>query len=192
MDKTISDKYIVEMITRREEKALREVFLHLYREHYPSVKRYIVMNNGSEESSADIFQEALVVFYLNVRKGQFELKSTIGTYLYSVSKNLWLKELQKSRTTLSRELGTEDNSLDQEMRVFESQITIRKVLGLIDLECRNLLIDFYFGNYPVKDLTRKYGLGSDGATKNKKYRCLQKLVKLVKQKKLNRTDFSYE
>ena len=40
------------------------------------------------------------------------------------------------------------------------------------------------------ELAKIYNLGSEEAARNKKYRCLKKLITLIEKNKLDRSDFS--
>lgn len=189
-EQLISDKEIIEAISRQDRKHLDPAMDQLYKEVFPGIKTYMLRNSGSEEEAHDIFQDALVIFYMRVRKGGFENKSSLNTYLYAVSKNLWLKQLRKKRAADAYSPEDESHEFPQELILQENQITIRQVLELIDKACRQLLIGFYFDKRSVKQLKAEYNLGSDAATKNKKYRCLKKLTNLVKERKWLRSDFA--
>ena len=49
------------------------VLTALYKKYYNLVLKFIVSNSGSEEAARDIYQEAVIVLYENVRKPGFEL-----------------------------------------------------------------------------------------------------------------------
>ena len=89
----------------KRELALKE----LYRRLFPIIKSYIQKNNGTEEDAADIFQDAIVVFYEKVRLNQFQLTSTIRTYIYSVCRHLWLNKLRAHKKVIS--LTDENNAV---------------------------------------------------------------------------------
>src|SRR5438477_26161 len=59
------------------------------------VQSMILNNNGSADDAKDIFQETMIVLYQKARTGDFELSCQLKTYVYSVSRRLWLKRLQQ-------------------------------------------------------------------------------------------------
>jgi DNA-directed RNA polymerase specialized sigma24 family protein len=63
----------------------------LYQQHYRMVQSLIINNQGTIDDARDIFQEAMIVLYEKARSGTFELNCQIKTYVYSVSRRLWLK-----------------------------------------------------------------------------------------------------
>lgn len=192
MSKKISDGEIVEAIESRDQRRINLVMGYLYTEHFQVVRRFIVKNSGSEAEASDIFQDALVLFYMKVRKAEFQSTSSLKTYLFGIGRNLWLKELRRRRIASRNFIENDEHEYQEELFLQTSQITIRKVMELINEECKRLLMDFYFEGQSMLQLTSKYGLGSESATKNKKYRCLQKLIGLVRQRKLERSDFNNE
>ncbi len=70
----------------------------IYRDNYNLIQNLIINNNGTEDDARDIFQEALIVLYEKSKTDTFELNCQIRTYIYSVSRRLWLKKLQYART----------------------------------------------------------------------------------------------
>lgn len=97
-------------------------FQRLYAAHFPNLAAYIRRNSGTYEDAEDVFQEAIVVVLNNVRNPDFELTSSLKTYLFAISRNIWLKRLRenKQRVVLDFEVdileaqlpSIEDNSID--------------------------------------------------------------------------------
>src|SRR5690349_20099021 len=70
----------------------------LYRTYFPMVLHFIASNSGTEQEAKDIYQESIIVMYENLQIPGFQLTCRIKTYIYSVSRRLWLKKLaEKSR-----------------------------------------------------------------------------------------------
>lgn len=87
----LTDSQIIQRIKLGDESALD----YLYEQHYKMMLRMILRNNGTEQEALDVFQDALIVFWQKAMDVNFELTSKISTYLYSVCKNLWRKELDR-------------------------------------------------------------------------------------------------
>src|ERR1700712_1349091 len=66
------------------------------------VQALIINNNGSADEARDIFQEAMIVLYEKAKSGTFELNCLLKTFLYSVSRRLWLKRLQQLQKYVGR------------------------------------------------------------------------------------------
>ena len=86
-----NEKALLQGLARSDKKAIEII----YRENYNMVQSLIINNSGSPDDAKDIFQEAMIVLYEKVRSGTFELNCLIKTYVYSVSRRLWLKRLQQ-------------------------------------------------------------------------------------------------
>ena len=69
-------------------------FIELYNQNYPQVERLILKNSGTIDDAKDIFQDTIHVLLVKIRSDNFELSASINTYIYGISKNLWLKRLR--------------------------------------------------------------------------------------------------
>ena len=100
MKEDYSEKVLLQGLARNDKKAVETI----YKDNYTSIQSLIINNNGTADDAKDIFQEAMIVLYEKARSGSFELNCLIKTYLYSVSRRLWLKRLQQS-SRYSGEIG---------------------------------------------------------------------------------------
>ena len=188
----IHDKAVVESILKGNSREMLGTMELLYEHHFSLIKQYVLNNRGSEKEAEDLFQEALIVFFLNVKKGSFQAESSIRTYLFAIAKRLWLKQLQKAKAHMDVVELESSISIEQDLKLLDRHLSIKSFLDKLDVNCRSVLIDFYYHKSPIRVLVNKYGLGSEGAMKNKKYRCLQKLIKMVKDRNLGHSDFNHE
>ena len=85
------EQQILEGIARSDAKTLKEV----YQTYYAEIRNHILKNSGQEEDAEDIFQEALVVIFRKVQKGDLILTTTFGGYLFSICRYQWLVRLRK-------------------------------------------------------------------------------------------------
>jgi len=185
-----NDEDLIKKILSGDRSMINNAFKSLYAANYARVKRQIKANSGTNEDAADVFQDSLLVLYANIRDGKFELKSSISSYLYGIAKNIWLKTLRKKRfnvNDLIRE--TEFSSIDDSI-VYDNLLSVKVLLERIGEGCKSIMIDFYFKKLKMLELAKIYNLGSEEAARNKKYRCLKKLITLIEKNKLDRSDFS--
>ncbi|MCE3260103.1 MAG: polymerase subunit sigma-70 [Bacteroidetes bacterium] len=165
-----------------------EVLTALYKKHYNIVLKLVVNNSGTSDAAKDIYQETLIVLYENARKPGFELNCQLQTYIYSVAKRLWLKQLKKNGSTfLIREDDeggiadvSEDISLHQQK---ESDIEkAAKSLENLGEPCATLIKDFYIQKLSMEAIAEKFGYTNADNAKNQKYKCLQRLKKYFFEK----------
>jgi RNA polymerase sigma factor (sigma-70 family) len=172
-----SDTSIVKALQNGDEQALKQV----YKQNYPVVVNLVITNGGSLQEAKDIFQEALIIFYEKVREDDFQLSSRIKTYLYSVSRNLWLKQLKKKRQ-LEEPLKETDEYVEPEtgdalQREAHFQ-AMHQALNAIGEPCGSILRDFYLNSKSMEEITERYGYTNADNAKNQKYKCLQRLKKM--------------
>lgn len=161
----------------------RKVIEGIYKDHFNMIQSLIVNNNGSADDAQDIFQEAMVVLYEKVRTGSFELNCQLKTYLYSVSKRLWLKRLQQNSRLWSQEIDPETTiQVDEEIATHEKRDAefelMSQAIQRLGEPCKSLLEAYYLKKMNMQDIALQFGYTNSDNAKNQKYKCLMRLKKL--------------
>lgn len=182
--KNWSDEEIIFCL--RGEKDKRDLALEqLYAKLYPVIKSYILKNNGSDDDAADIFQDAIIVFYDKVRQDQFQLSSSIRTYLYSVCKHLWLNKLRAQKKVVSLTEDSDFITVDPlSLNVIGSKERnefLLKLLESLGEDCKKVLVYYYYERLKMKEIASRMNFATDQVAKNKKSSCLKKLKLIVSQ-----------
>lgn len=172
------EKELLQGLALNDRKAIET----LYRQHYKMVQSLIIHNQGTAEDAKDIFQEAIVVLYEKVSAGGFELNCLIKTYLYSVSRRLWLRRLQQqSRYLLSDTeadyVAVDDDAEAHEQRDLEFTL-MERAINSIGEPCKSLLEAFYIHKRGMQEIAAQFGYTNADNAKNQKYKCLVRLKKL--------------
>ena len=165
-----------------------EVLTQLYRRHFPMVLHFVTTNSGSEDEAKDVYQESLIILYEKVRGGSFELQCQLKTYIYSVGRRLWLKQLaHKSRFVVNdtETLASDrvaagqlsDDLTDHEERDRQFDL-MAESLDRLGEPCRTLLEDFYIRHLTMQEITEKFGYTNADNAKTQKYKCLVRLKRL--------------
>jgi RNA polymerase sigma factor (sigma-70 family) len=155
----------------------------IYKQFYNMVQTLIINNNGSADDARDIFQETVIVLYEKAKSGSFELNCQLKTYVYSVSRRLWLKKLQQQQKYIPNITGLEEtvpveeevdthNQLNTEFQMME------KALLHLGEPCRSLIEAFYLQKKNMADIAGHFGYTNADNAKNQKYKCLMRLRKL--------------
>ncbi len=161
----------------------RKIIEGIYKDHFNMIQSLIVNNNGTADDARDIFQEAMVVLYEKVRTGCFELNCQLKTYLYSVSKRLWLKRLHQNNRLFTQEVDLEttvpvDEEIGQhEKRDAEFELMSQAIQRLGE-PCKSLLEAYYLRKMKMQDIALQFGYTNSDNAKNQKYKCLMRLKKL--------------
>jgi RNA polymerase sigma factor (sigma-70 family) len=171
-------KLLLQGLARSDKKAVETI----YRDNFNMVQALIINNNGSAEDAKDVFQEAMVILFEKVQSGSFELTCQIKTFIYSVSRRLWLKRLmQLNRVNLSEAI--EDTvSVDDEMDEHEKRNTefsmMEKAMHSLGEPCKSLLEAFYMEKKTMLEIAAGFGYTNAENAKTQKYKCLMRLKKL--------------
>lgn len=178
----------------RDEELLRGIYTGeraalegVYATCFPTVKRLVLSNNGSEEEAKDVFQEAVMVLYDKLQQQKhFELSCRLGTFLYAVSRRLWLKMLRNKGRFASEEFiyseeetqffETEQDLLVHQEKEAQFQLMEQSLQRLGD-PCRQILLDFYMRGKSMQRISEELGYTNAENVKNQKYKCLQRLKK---------------
>jgi RNA polymerase sigma factor (sigma-70 family) len=178
---------LLQGLARNDKKAIETI----YKENYNMVQALVINNNGTAEDAKDIFQESMIVLYEKVQTGTFELNCLIKTFIYSVSRRLWLKKLmQQNRFTLSdaheEVIAVDDETEEHEKRNTEFSM-MEKAMGSLGEPCKSLLQAFYLQKKSMQDIAANFGYTNAENAKNQKYKCLMRLKKLFFSQYKNET-----
>ncbi len=160
-----------------------EALESVYNDYFPMVLNMVVQNNGTVEEAKDIFQEAVIVLYDRVKQGNFELSSKLKTYIYSVCRRLWLKQLGYQGRAFHDVSGYEETiSVEDDLtmhREKDLQLSLmEQALDKLGEPCRTIIHDFYILNLSMQEICEKFGYTNADNAKTQKYKCLQRLKKL--------------
>ena len=174
-----NEKILLQGLARNDKKAVETI----YRDNYGMVQALIINNNGSTDDARDVFQEAMIVLYEKARSGTFELQCQIKTYMYSVSRRLWLKKLQQTKR-FTTDFGNpdsvvpvEDDLEDHLKRDQEFGMMEKAILGLGE-PCKSLLEAFYIEKKNMQEIAADFGYTNAENAKTQKYKCLMRLKKI--------------
>lgn len=177
----VSDTEIIAGIADGDNRVINKI----YKSFFPSIAHMIVNNNGTDEEAKDVFQEAVMVLYDKITHHKFELNSKLSTFLYAVSRRLWLKQLsRKGHTTNTTDISDFEDILRveddiQEHQEIENQFDqMNEAMTQLGEPCQTLLKDFYIQNLSMQEITQKFGYTNSDNAKTQKYKCLQRLKKI--------------
>jgi RNA polymerase sigma factor (sigma-70 family) len=172
----LSDAGFIEGLRNNE----HEVLNALYKKFFSVVLKYVLNNSGTEQEAKDVYQETIIVVYENVRKPGFELSCQLQTYIFSIAKRLWLKQLGKQ----SQLVKLEDDGVDvgDEMAEHAEKeknfSRMHESLDKLGEPCKTLISDFYLQKMNMDLIAEKFGYTNADTAKNQKYKCLQRLKKM--------------
>lgn len=175
-----SDDTLIDKLKKEESAS----FGMLYKSYFPTIASYIKHNSGSDQDAEDIFQEAIIVLLNKVRQPEFVLSSSLKTYLFSISKNLWLKRLRDNKPAV---ILTEDHTLLETQYLLpeqEENTNNEKVVTWfqkITIHCQRILKAIFYLNEPMENLMIKMGWKNKHTATNQKYKCIEQIRKESKK-----------
>jgi len=180
-----TDKEIVRGVKNLDNQAFKAILYN----RLSYLKKYILNNSGTEENVSEIEQRTTIIFFENVRDNKFIFsdKSLLSTYLFSIGKNQWLKELKKRKLAPHSLESVAFNSLQAEDTNFSFQenqdyLELRTALSKLDDTCKTLLVGKYYYKISDVELSREIGDLSIENVRKRRYKCLIKLRKIFKNK----------
>jgi len=171
---------LIEGIRNQDKKTLQ----FIYAKYFPTIKRFIIDNQGSEQDAKDVFQEAIIIIYRKIKDGTFDLSSTFKTYLYSVCRFIWVKQLAKNK-----ELEEDKNNYAEYEQIEEVHIDEYKKneqyklyqlhFKRLSKDCQKIL-QLFLKKVSLTEIADEMGIDSMQFMKRKKYKCKEQLIRYIK------------
>ena len=181
--KRLLDEEIISGLRKRDNRVLQ----YIYKNSFNPVKQLILNNAGSDSDAEDIFQEALIIVFKKLKeKPDFELTSTFNTYIYSISRLLWLKHLRQIR-----KIDIDPLNRDMEERIeFEEPLPVedkdlrmaiyQRTLLKIPEDCQKIL-RLTAQDITSKEIARQLGFRSEGYVRKRRHFCKEYLINKIKE-----------
>lgn len=181
--KRLTDEEIVIGLRKRDNRVLQ----YIYKNAFNAVKQLVVHNAGSDSDAEDIFQEALIIIFKKLRDDPaFKLTSTFTTYIYSISRLLWLKHLKKIK-----KIEIDPLNRDMEERIeFEEPLPVedkdlrlaiyQRTLKNIPEDCQKIL-RLTAEDITSKEIARQLGFRSEGYVRKRRHFCKEYLINKIKE-----------
>lgn len=181
--KRLTDEEIIAGLRKRDNRVLQ----YIYKNAFNPVKQLVIHNAGSDSDAEDIFQEALIIIFKKLREeSSFKLTSSFSTYIYSISRLLWLKHLKKIK-----KIEIDPLNRDMEERIeFEEPLPVedkdlrlaiyQRTLGNIPEDCQKIL-RLTAEDITSKEIARQLGFRSEGYVRKRRHFCKEYLVNKIKE-----------
>lgn len=166
----MSDQKILEFFKNgHREKA----FAKLYELH-PKIEKLILSKGGSKQDASDVFQEALIVLYRKLQTTDFVLTSSLYTYLYAVSRNIWSNSYKQQSKIPQNELDETQMDVVKNIQQEKKYQFAERAFSELGERCQQLLLMFYHKKMSFQTIADLMHFKSEKIAKNQKYKCLQK------------------
>jgi RNA polymerase sigma factor (sigma-70 family) len=176
--------YTVEAILEGLKTSNSNVLEYVYKKYFPIVRFFVIKNSGTDDDAKDVFQEAIILIYKKLIDGSLDLTCTFKTYLYSVGRLLWLRQLEKKK--VRKEVVTDnqvfirvdDNDFEGLVTEQEQYRIYQKHFQLLHKDCQEIL-RLFLQKVPLKEIAQMMSIKSDKYLKKRKYACKEALIKRI-------------
>jgi RNA polymerase sigma factor (sigma-70 family) len=169
---------------RRSEEQLFTAYIYFIRE---GMNKY----NLSEDDAFDAYSDSILSAIVDLKKGSFERRSSVKTWLYQIFFNKCVDLLRKKSTNKNSvhqtasitdmlfQLSDNSRSIIQRLADKADWNTLREKLSELGENCRKLLMLAADG-YNDKEISSLTAYKSADVVKTSRLRCLERLRKLYK------------
>lgn len=176
-----SDEAIIEGLRLRSDYIIK----YIYQELFPMILYLVTKNNGNEEDAEDVFQDSLIIVFKKIRANELDLTCSFRTYLYSISRNLWLQKLSKQKQ-FSREFSDietyitmSDYALSEKNQDEVEKFRLyQQHFMTLSPDCQKVLLMF-MEKVSLRDIALEMGFKTEKYAKTRKYLCKEELKKRI-------------
>ena len=179
MDKIPQSDQLFHAIISGDRKFLENLYAYWRTEFMDWCKKVYGLN---EEECSNLYQDAFLHFYMNIKNKKVEEVQYPKTYLFGIAKNLIRQKYKPNKndmTTLEvvediqfEPVNTDPTGIKEELQA---------VLQMFGEPCKSLLLMFYFENYSHEVIAERLGYKNEGVVKKKKSLCMSELRKMWKK-----------
>ncbi len=176
---------IIEAIKAGSEKILFQLY-ESYRDEFVS---WAIRNHQiSIEEAKDVFQEAIVGLYKNVKSGRADsLESSIKTYLFGIGKNIILNLLKRKgiETKIYKQFTESQETESPDYYDREHLVSlVSRIYRALGSPCKEVLELYYEKGFDMESVAMRLGYKNADVAKKKKYECLKSLEDRINMSRL--------
>jgi RNA polymerase sigma factor (sigma-70 family) len=166
---------IVEQIKQEGDRALTDLYVR-YRTEF--IQWLCGRLGCDKELAKDIYQQSILIFYENIQSGKLTtLTSQVKTYLFSIGRNKYYEAVREQR----KSDAFKPDEVEEEALPEELLQKVEAKLEILGEPCRSLLIAYYYHKRSMEQLVLMFDYKNADSAKNQKYKCLERLRKLMKE-----------
>ena len=164
----------------------QKVMQLVYQNIFPKFRAHALKNSGDEAEAKDVYQEAFIACWRNIKEDKLSSDSNVEGYLFTIAKNKWTDHLRSARFKKTAQgenfaqLSLVTDEADTTDQKEEQRNILREALHQLGSNCKQLLQLFYFERKSMDTISKELQIASTSA-RNQKYRCMEKLRTLSLQ-----------
>lgn len=152
----------------------------LYQDIFPTVRKFVLSNNGSVDDASDVLQDAMVAAWLNVQQGKFKVsgEDSLQAYITQIARYKWLDQLKSSRMKYSSRLENVKEPMemqsDEVVEALDASDYTARLFGILGEQCKKILTLFYYDKRSLEQIGSALNFPAE-SIRTMKYRCMMKL-----------------
>ncbi|MEM6380839.1 MAG: sigma-70 family RNA polymerase sigma factor [Bacteroidota bacterium] len=174
------DSEIIQLLRKGKTSSREKAFRKIYRSFYQKGVGYVIKQGANETQAKTVFNIGLMRLEQKVVVPDFELQSSLSSYLIGILRLVWMEERRKvmSYSEIDEQVSGKllVESSDQKEQVHQQLLQCLQRLGP---DCKRILYFKYWLNLDMNQIAEKMGFSGKNAhfsAANKKNRCMKKLV----------------
>lgn len=156
----------------------------IYTNMFPAVAAFIAKKGGTLNDAQDVFQDAVLAWYEQKYRAKSVQPYNDKAYIMAIVKNKWSRNYAHTVSFDEQSIEIPD---EKEERPAEKRLM--NYLVKAGRKCMDLLQSFYYEQQPMQEIARNFGFSGVHSATVQKYKCLQKVREIVKEKSLQYEDF---
>lgn len=183
--KSYSDAELIAAI--KTDQDINNAISFIYRTHYRMLEHLVMTNSGTKADAQDLIQEVMVLFVEMIQKEKYRGEASVKSFLYTLTRNLWITELRKMGSESKRHELFETNreKIEDDVTTYltykEAQKTVLELFDRLGETCKQILILFYYEDLSMKDILERTNYENEQVLRNRKYKCLKGLTSMIQQ-----------
>ena len=174
-------------VAERKETSQSNDIRILYLELFPKCASYIALRGGNLEDAKDLFHDALIL-WMERRTAVKDVIQNDEAYIMTLVKNLWFRKNKREENELKSAQNTSGPLMEDDFYANKKQLKLINFLSITGRKCMDLLRSFYFEDKSIQELAKEYKFASLHSASAQKYKCIEKLRSVVKEKSIHYDD----
>lgn len=177
-----NNQYLNESLVNGIAKNNKEAIENAYAQFFPSVLNFVLKNNGDESDARELFQKALIAFWMEIKeeKNFQENEIRLGEYIFQIAKYKW------SQNALSRPAKSIDRlpnyNPDKEREIEEKIKYLTALYRTLGNNGKEVLKRFYFERKSMSRIAEELNISASSLNRIRR-QCMRKLSTLYVERK---------
>jgi DNA-directed RNA polymerase specialized sigma24 family protein len=124
----------------------------------------------------------MVILCKQIQEGKYDSNYQVAGFIYTVARNLWINKAKKEgrKVAFPKNYETGDTSDFSDLIITrEKERTLKEITSKLGKKCFELLQSAIFHQATSEEIIKQMGFSTVNALKTQKYKCKQKLMKII-------------